>query len=131
MAKWSPVSAAELLYKLSSKIAELMDLPFALCSLVGGRKHSFNRVRQVAPMCPDGREDTLHGATSLIRLNRPSAAVMRPYVKLLRPLGIANRPGQITFTIATLASVMRCRSTLPTATAIEREGYTLLCTWNV
>jgi len=36
-------------------MAEPIDLPFGLWTRVGRRKHKFNRVRQVAPMCPRGR----------------------------------------------------------------------------
>ena len=34
------------------KMAELIDLQFALWTWMGQRKHKFNRIRQVAPMCP-------------------------------------------------------------------------------
>jgi len=37
------------------KTAEPIDLPFGLWTRVGRRKHKFNHIRQVAPMCPDGR----------------------------------------------------------------------------
>jgi len=33
-------------------MAEPIDLSFGLWTLVGQRKHKFNRIRQVAPMCP-------------------------------------------------------------------------------
>jgi len=32
-------------------MAELIDLSFGLWTRVGRRKHKFNRIRQVAPMC--------------------------------------------------------------------------------
>jgi len=51
-----------------AKMAELIDLSFGLWTLVGRRKQKLNRIRQVAPTCPRG--------------NRPSAAAMRPFVKL-------------------------------------------------
>jgi len=35
-----------------AKTAEPVDLPLHLWTQVGRRKHSFNRVRQVVPMCP-------------------------------------------------------------------------------
>ena len=55
---------------------------------VGRRKHQFNRIGQVAPMCPHMMAHWWGhiGATWPIRLNPPSAAAMRPYVKLLWPL---------------------------------------------
>jgi len=37
-----------------AKMAETIDLPFGLWSRVGQKKHKFNRIRQVAPMCPHG-----------------------------------------------------------------------------
>jgi len=43
----SPVSCA--------KAAEPIDLPFGLWTRDGRRKHKFSRIRQVAPMSPDGR----------------------------------------------------------------------------
>jgi len=59
------------IYAIScAKTAELIDLSFGLWTRVGPRKHRFNRIRQVALMCP-------------ILLNRLSAAVMRSYVNLL------------------------------------------------
>jgi len=36
-------------------MAELIDLPFGVHTLVGQRKHKFNRVCQVSPMFPHGR----------------------------------------------------------------------------
>jgi len=62
-----------------AKTAEPIDLPFGLWTQVGWRKHNFNCIRQVAP-CGH------IGATWRIRLNRPSVAAMRSYVKLLWPL---------------------------------------------
>jgi len=61
-----------------AKTVESIDLPFGLWTRVGRRKHNFNRIRQVAPMCPHGMGGHI-GATCRIRLNRPSAAAMRPY----------------------------------------------------
>jgi len=67
---------------------------------MGRRKHKFNHICQVAPMCPH-RTANWHqfarrcqcahirgqiGVTWWIRLNRPSAAAMWSYVKLLWPL---------------------------------------------
>jgi len=54
-----------------AKTAEPIDVPFRLWTWVGLRKQVL-----------DG------GAHWRIRLNRPCAAAMRPFVKLLRPLGI-------------------------------------------
>jgi len=34
-----------------AETAEMIDLPFGLWTQLGQRKHSFNRIRQVAPMC--------------------------------------------------------------------------------
>jgi len=65
------------------KTAEMIDLPFGMRTPVGWRRHKFNRICEVTPMCPHGR---LIGTTWQIWLNRPSAAGMRPYVKLLWPL---------------------------------------------
>jgi len=38
-----------------AKMAESIDLAFRLWTRVGWRKHKFNRIRRVAPMCPHGR----------------------------------------------------------------------------
>jgi len=46
-------------------MAEPIDLPFGLWTLVGRKKHKFSRIRQVV------------GATWRIQLNRPSVAAMR------------------------------------------------------
>jgi len=37
-----------------------IDLPFGLWTRVGRRKQHFNRIRQVAPMCPRGRAQCLN-----------------------------------------------------------------------
>jgi len=63
-------------------MAELIDLPFGLWTLMGRRKQSsvvFARWRQCALI------GWHNGATWRIRLNRASAAAMRPYGKLLWP----------------------------------------------
>jgi len=63
-----------------AKTAEPIDLPFGLWTRAGRRKHNsivFARWRQYAHMAIV--------AIWRIRLNRPSAAAMRSYVKLLRP----------------------------------------------
>jgi len=64
-----------------TKMAEPIDLRFGLWSRMGRRQHKFNRMRQVAPMCPHGWAHWRHLVNT--RLNYPSAAVMRPYAKLL------------------------------------------------
>jgi len=51
-----------------TKMAELIDLQFGLWTLVSRRKHNSNRVRQVAPMCPDGMTHWLH----LANMSEPS-----------------------------------------------------------
>jgi len=38
-----------------ARMAELIDLPVGLWTRVGRRKHKFNRIRQVASMCPHWR----------------------------------------------------------------------------
>jgi len=58
-----------------AKTAEPVDLPFRLWTPVGQRMHKFNRVCQVAPMCPHGRHI---GATWRIWLNHQSATAMWP-----------------------------------------------------
>jgi len=45
-----------------------IDLSFGLWTRVGQRKHKFNHIRQVAPMCPHGRAHLLH----LANTNEPS-----------------------------------------------------------
>jgi len=46
-------------------MAEPMDLPFGLWTRVGRRKHKFNHIRQVAPMCPHGRAHWHHLANTI------------------------------------------------------------------
>jgi len=53
-----------------AKTTEPIDLPFGLWTMVGRRKHEFNRMKGHI------------GATWRIRQNHPSAVAMRPYVKL-------------------------------------------------
>ena len=60
-------------------MAEPIEMPLGLWTQVGRRKHKFNCICQVAPMCS-------HNGAWRIRFNRPSAAAMRPYVKWLWPL---------------------------------------------
>jgi len=63
-----------------AKMAEPIDLPFGLWTRVGPRSTSsvvFARWRQCALM------GEYIGAIWCIRLNRPSAAAMQPYAKLL------------------------------------------------
>jgi len=43
-----------------AEMAEPIDLPFGLWTLVGRRKHKFSRSRQVATMCPHGRVHWRH-----------------------------------------------------------------------
>jgi len=38
-----------------AKTAESIDMSFGLWTRVGRRKHKFNHIRQVTPMCPHGR----------------------------------------------------------------------------
>jgi len=43
-----------------AKTAEPTEIPFELCTRVGRRKHRFNRIRQMAPMCPHSRVRLCH-----------------------------------------------------------------------
>jgi len=43
-----------------AKMAKPTDLPFGLWTGVRQRKHEFNRIRQVAPMCSHGRAHWRH-----------------------------------------------------------------------
>jgi len=61
-------------------MAEPIDFPFGLWTRVGRRTHKFIGIRQVGRCAlMGGHLDT----TRRILLNRPSAAAMRPCVKLL------------------------------------------------
>jgi len=51
-----------------AEMAEPIDLPFGLWTRVGRRKHEFNHIRQVAPMCPHGRAHWRH----LANITKPS-----------------------------------------------------------
>jgi len=48
-----------------AKTAEPVDLPFALWTRVGRRKHQFTRIRQVAPVCPHARAHLRHLANTV------------------------------------------------------------------
>jgi len=48
-----------------AKTAELIVMPFGLWTLMGRRKHKFNRMRQVAPMCPHVKADWRHLANTI------------------------------------------------------------------
>jgi len=48
-----------------AKTADPIDLPFGLWTRMGQRKHWFNRVRQVAPICPHGRANWRHLAITI------------------------------------------------------------------
>jgi len=45
-------------------MAEPVDLPFGLWTWVGRRKHKFNRILQVAPVCPHGKAHWRHLANT-------------------------------------------------------------------
>jgi len=47
-----------------AKTAEPLEMPFGLWTLVGRRRHEFNRIRLVAPMCPHGRAHWWHLANT-------------------------------------------------------------------
>ena len=47
------------------KAAEPIDLLFGLWTWVGQRKHKFNRVRHMAPLCPHGRAHWCHMANTI------------------------------------------------------------------
>jgi len=64
----------------SAKTAEPIDLPFGLPTQVGRRLHKFNRIHQVAPMCPHGRTHCRHLTNTI----EPSVyGGDAPYVNLL------------------------------------------------
>jgi len=43
-----------------ARMAEPIDLPFRLWTREGRRKHKFNRICQVAPMCSHGKAHWRH-----------------------------------------------------------------------
>jgi len=47
-----PIGRGNFWGKGRAETAESIDLPFGLWSRVGRRKHKFNHIRQVVPMCP-------------------------------------------------------------------------------
>jgi len=64
---------------ICAKTAEPIEMPFGMWARMR-RKHKFSRIRQVWRQYA---HTGYIGATWRIRLNRPSAAPMRSYVKLL------------------------------------------------
>jgi len=77
---WEKRGAHCKVYRDTLRSPEPIDLPFGLWTRVGQRKQKFNRIRQVVPMYLTRGHI---GTSWRIRLNRPSAATMRSYVKLL------------------------------------------------
>jgi len=57
-----------------AKMAEPINLSFQLWTWVGRRKHKFNCICQVGPMCPHGRAHWRHLANTI---ESSSAAAMR------------------------------------------------------
>jgi len=47
-----------------ARMVEPINLPFGLWTWVGRRKHKFNRIYQVAPMCPHGKAHWRHLANT-------------------------------------------------------------------
>jgi len=113
------------------KTAEPIDLSFGLWTQMGWRKHKFNRIRHVVLMlmCPRGRAHwrqlshmiepsvwTDRFTIWVVNLGGPKEAevqcphVMRPYVKLVRPLVIINIP---------LCHLLRA----------DTSGHSFLCFW--
>jgi len=58
-------------------VAELIEMPFGMWTRVGPRKHVLHGDMHI-------------GVTWRIRLNRPYATAMRPFVKLFLPLVIST-----------------------------------------
>jgi len=48
-----------------AEAAEPIDLPFGLWTRVDQRKHKFNHILQVAPVCPHGRAQWQHLANTI------------------------------------------------------------------
>jgi len=68
-----------------AKTVEAIHLPFRLWTRVRLRVHMFNRIRQVAPMCPHGRTRCRHVSNNI----EPSVyGGDAPYVKLFCPFVI-------------------------------------------
>jgi len=66
-----------------AKTAKPIHLPFRLWTRVGRRTHKYNRIRQVAPMCPCERTRCRHLSNNI----EPSVyGGDAPYGKLLWPL---------------------------------------------
>jgi len=71
-----------------AEMAEPVYLPFGLWTRVGGRKHEFNRIRQVARMCPHAWKGTLSPSGEYdwtVRLRRRSGLMSNYFDHLLRP----------------------------------------------
>ena len=63
--KVMPVHARRQSAVSCAKMAEPIDLTFVLWTLVCRKKHKFNRIRQVAPVCHHGRARWLHLANTI------------------------------------------------------------------
>ena len=63
-----------------AKLAKSIDFPFGLWTQVGRIKKKFNRIRQVAPMCPHWRA---HWRNLENTIESSVCGAMQPYVKLL------------------------------------------------
>jgi len=71
--------------------------PFRLWTRVGRRMHKFNRIRQVAPMCPCGRTPCRHLSNNIEHPCTAAMRLMANYFDHLLPLDTT------TYTVAQIA----------------------------
>ena len=98
------------------KTAKHIHLPFRLWTRVGRRIDKFNRICQVAPMCPYGRTRCRHLSNDIEPSVYGSDA---PYGKLLWPLVIFGHADLHSCTDSQALQAKYCIVSIPHNTAIE------------
>jgi len=99
-----------------------IEMPFGLWSVdsVSRRKHAFSGIRQLAPKHKFSR------IRSVGPMNRPSAAAMQPYVKLIWPLVMVALWNRADHYICILWCFF-----LPMAALCNRAGHYIFALWFV
>jgi len=96
-----------------AKMAEPIEIPFGLWTWVGRRKHKFNRIRQVAPMCHHGRAHWREPVnTTVLLISEGNAALC-----------------QITLTTCYYYSISCCRVQMPLSVATHWYRTLILLSW--
>jgi len=110
-----------------AKTAEPVDLPFWLWTRVSRRKHKFNRIRQVAPMCPHGMAHWRHVVNTIEPSVCGDDAVLR---QITLTTCCIKQPCDVHPTlIVTVRALLQSRSTVYDCYCVTelRQQYHTLC----